>query len=387
MTWRVVLFVLLVSHLIIQFGMCQKVEPDPKTKAEKRNGKSKSGKGSEKTSASKTKVKTTPETPKEAQTYLTQVVNKGRFQKVADTLTVRASETLELRCKGNPVQWAVPAYLEEDDEGRLRTVQHERYGTLILVNTTAADTGEFTCYPMYCEDKDCRKQYDKSVKVYIFFSDPQELFVPSAEYYEVIQLRTNWPTILPCQVTSPQAKVSLHQEFPPMEVNVDGREISFDVKKGFTIHRPKQYHAGSLYCEASLGNLRQSSTKYMLIYVNYPAAPPFPAIQASSDTVAVGHNLQVTCTVIGEQNVLVDFTWEYPGQKIGRPLHTLDNVQTVQVDGQNRQRTQITLLVDEVREVDHGTYTCTAQNLQGSRSASTTVKVQSAQTTTKPKKP
>lgn len=105
--------------------------------------------------------------------------------------------------------------------------------------------------------------------VYVFpLSDPQELFVPSSDYYEVIQLRTNWPTILPCQVTSPLAKVTLHQEFPPMEVKVDGTEISFDVKKGYTIHRPKQYHAGSVFCIASLGNLRQSSTKYMLIYVN-----------------------------------------------------------------------------------------------------------------------
>jgi len=98
--------------------MCQKVEPDPKTKAEKRpNVKSKTVKGTGKSTTSKPKVKTTP---KEAQTYLTQVVNKGRFQKVGDTLTVQAGDSLELRCKGNPVQWAVPAYLEEDDEGRLR---------------------------------------------------------------------------------------------------------------------------------------------------------------------------------------------------------------------------------------------------------------------------
>lgn len=106
------------------------------------------------------------------------------------------------------------------------------------------------------------------MSVSISLSDPQELFVPSADYYEVIQLRTNWPSVLPCQVTSPLANVTLHREFPPMEVKVDGREISFDVQKGFTIHRPKPYHAGSLYCVASLGNLRQSSTKYMLIYVN-----------------------------------------------------------------------------------------------------------------------
>lgn len=97
--------------------------------------------------------------------------------------------------------------------------------------------------------------------------------MPSSDYYEVVQLRTNRPAVLPCQVTSPQAKVSLHREFPPMEVKVDGAEISFEVTRGFTIHRPKQHHAGYLYCVASLGNLRQSSTKYMLIYVNCEFTP------------------------------------------------------------------------------------------------------------------
>lgn len=98
--------------------------------------------------------------------------------------------------------------------------------------------------------------------------DPRELFVPSSDHYEVIQLRTNWPTLLPCQVTSPEAKVSLHREFPPAEVAVNGADISFNVMKGFTIHRPRPHHAGALYCVASLGGLRQSSTKYMLIYVH-----------------------------------------------------------------------------------------------------------------------
>lgn len=84
----------------------------------------------------------------------------------------------------------------------------------------------------------------------------------------MIQLRTNWPTLLPCQVTSPEAKVTLHREFPPAEVAVDGTDISFNVMKGFTIHRPRPHHAGAMYCVASLGGLRQSSTKYMLIYVH-----------------------------------------------------------------------------------------------------------------------
>ncbi|XP_062332360.1 LOW QUALITY PROTEIN: platelet-derived growth factor receptor-like protein [Osmerus eperlanus] len=375
--WRLVLSMSLLFMLILQSGHCQKEEEEAKTVVGRKpkTTKTKPGQRPGKSSRSGTpKPRVKAPAPPAAHTYLTQVVNKGKFQKVGDTLSVRAGDTLELRCKGSSVQWGLPPYLEEDDEGRLRTAQHERYGTLTLANSTGADTGEYTCFPMYCEDTECRKEYDKAVKVFIFFPDPQELFVPSEDYYEIIQLRTNWPTVLPCQVTSPGARVTLHREFPPAEVAVDGTEISFNVKRGFTIHRPKPHHAGGLYCVASLGNLRQSSTKYMLIYVNYPMAPPTPVIQASSSSVGQGENLQVVCTVLGEQDVLIDFSWEYPGQQMGRPLYTQDSVRPVG-GGAARQQSQSVLLVDEVRDVDQGTYTCTAQNLEGSKSASTTVKV------------
>lgn len=227
---------------------------------------------------------------------------------------------------------------------------------------------------MYCEDRDCRKEYNKAVKVFIFFPDPRELFVPSSSHYEMIQLRSNWPTVLPCQVTSPAAKVTLHREFPPGEVEVDGTEISFNNRKGFTIHRPRPYHAGVLHCVATLGNLMQSSTKYILIYVNYPMAPPAPVIQSSSSSVAVGDNLRVTCTAVGERDVFIALSWDYPGQKFERPLYTEETV--IPVSGQvSQQQFQSVLQVDEVRDLDQGVYTCTAQNLQGAKSVSTTVKV------------
>ncbi|XP_035017598.1 platelet-derived growth factor receptor-like protein isoform X1 [Hippoglossus stenolepis] len=384
--WRLVLCTLLICAVIFELAYCQKdaqkqkATPGRKSKPSKNKPEKSTNEGSS-TATAKPKNKATPAA--KAQAFLTQVLNRGKFKKVGETISVQTGDTLELRCRGKPVQWGVPLYLEEDDEGRLRIVQHERYGVLTLVNTTGADTGEYTCYPMYCEDTDCRKEYDKAIKVFVFFPDPQELFVPSSDYYEVIQLRTNWPTVLPCQVTSPEAKVSLHREFPPVEVAVDGTEISFNVKKGYTIHRPRPYHAGALYCVASLGNLRQSSTKYMLIYVNYPMAPPAPVIQASSSSVVVGENLRVSCSVVGEQDVVVEFTWEYPGQQIGRPLYTQESISPVG-GGAARQQSQSVLLVDEVRDVDQGTYTCTAQNLQGAKSVSATVKVVPK---AKPKKP
>ncbi|KAK2849351.1 hypothetical protein Q5P01_009185 [Channa striata] len=367
---------LLICAVIFELGHCQKDAQEQMTTPGRKVSlkKPKLGKSNKGTRAvtAKPKLKVTPAA--QGKTFLTQVLNRGKFKKVGDTINVPAGDTLELRCRGKPVQWSVPSYLEEENDGRLRIVQHERYGALTLVNTTGADTGEYTCYPMYCEDTDCRKEYEKAVKVFVFFPDPQELFVPSSDYYEVIQLRTNWPTVLPCQVTSPQAKVSLHREYPPVEVAVDGTEISFDVRRGFTIHRPRSHHAGALFCVASLGNLRQSSTKYMLIYVNYPMAPPAPVVQASSNSVVVGENLRVICTVVGEQDVAVEFTWEYPGQQIGRPLYTQDSISPVS-GGAARQQSQSVLLVDEVRDVDQGMYTCTAQNLQGAKSTSTTVRV------------
>ncbi|XP_026186571.1 platelet-derived growth factor receptor-like protein [Mastacembelus armatus] len=372
---RLMLSALLISVVIFELAYCQKdgqeqrTTPGRKLSPNKPKLKKPADKGPRAVTA---KPKIRAAAP--GQTFLTQVLNRKTFKKVGETISVQTGGTLQLRCRGKPVQWNVPSYLEEDDDGRLRIVQHERYGVLTLVNTTGADTGEYTCYPMYCEDTDCRKDYGKAVKVFVFFPDPQELFVPSSDYYEVIQLRTNWPTVLPCQVTSPEATVTLHREFPPAEVKVDGTEISFNIKKGFTIHRPKPYHAGALYCVASLGNLRQSSTKYMLIYVNYPMAPPAPVIQASSSSVVVGENLRVSCTVVGEQDVIVEFTWKYPGQKIERPLYTQERTSPVG-GGVARQQSQSVLLVDEMRDVDQGTYICTAQNLQGAKSVSTTVKV------------
>ena len=48
------------------------------------------------------------------------VLNRGKFKKVGETISVQTGNTLELRCRGKPVKWGVPSYLEDDDERRLR---------------------------------------------------------------------------------------------------------------------------------------------------------------------------------------------------------------------------------------------------------------------------
>ncbi|KAM5300882.1 platelet-derived growth factor receptor-like protein [Glossophaga mutica] len=328
--------------------------------------------GRQKSLQMKTPVETAAPSPR-APSILTQVVGRGRFQKVGDSLSLRAGESLELRCWGKAVHWRVPASLQEEGEGRLRVRHFRQHSRLQLVNSTGADTGEYSCWA--CRDAACPEDRDRQGKTFIFFTDPEELFVPTENYYEMIQLRSHQPVLLPCQVTNPLAQVMLHREFPPEEVPVDGTDISFDVKKGFTIHRPRASLAGSLFCLASLGGIRQISTKYMLIYIKYPSSSPKPTIQASAALVLLGENFNVTCTVLSEPEIAVDFSWEYPGQKLGRPPYVSERADVVRREGQVQQETGSTLYVEEARAGDAGIYTCRATNLQGTGTATTRVYV------------
>uniref|UniRef100_A0A4X2K826 Platelet-derived growth factor receptor-like protein n=1 Tax=Vombatus ursinus TaxID=29139 RepID=A0A4X2K826_VOMUR len=271
--------------------------------------------GSQKVPQSPRARKSRPRVEAQTPAILIQVVGKGQFQKMGDSLSVRAGNSLELRCRGKSVRWRFPVYLEEEGEGRLRYSTGKRCGfQLLVMNSTIGDTGEYSCWSRHCQNSECRDVEDRTGRTFVFFTE--ELFVPTEDYYEVVQLRTNQPTLLPCQVTSPEARVTLHREFPPEEVSVDGVDISFDAKKGFTIHRPRASFAGSLFCMASLGGIRQISTKYILIYINYPSSSPRPTIKASATSVFLGENFNVTCTALGEPEITVDFTWEYPGQLV-----------------------------------------------------------------------
>ncbi|XP_015398068.2 platelet-derived growth factor receptor-like protein [Panthera tigris] len=316
-----------------------------------------------------------------ASSILTLVLGRGRFQKVGDSLSLRAGDPLELRCRGKVVHWRVPVYLEEEGKERLRIKHFSRHSQLQLVNSTGADTGEYSCWAQHCQDGEGAEGEARQGKTFIFFTDPEELFVPTEDYYKVVQLHSHQPVLLPCQVTNPLAHVTLHQEFPPEEVPVDGIDISFDVKKGFTIHRPRASLAGALFCLASLGGLRQISTKYMLIYIKYPSSSPKPTIQASATSVQLGENFSVTCTALGEPDIAVDFIWEYPGQKLtdsyvlslrlGRPPYVSEWASVVRQEGQVQQEAGSTLHVEEARAGDSGIYTCRATNLQGTGTATT----------------
>lgn len=103
----------------------------------------------------------------------------------------------------------------------------------------------------------------------LFSLDKDELFVPSPIHFEIAYLRPDKHTTVPCRVTNPKIKVSLHREVPPKEIPVDGTQISYNPTKGFIIQTPSPEHKGAYYCKANstTKSTEQISTMYQLLYV------------------------------------------------------------------------------------------------------------------------
>ncbi|XP_044311739.1 platelet-derived growth factor receptor-like protein [Varanus komodoensis] len=297
---------------------------------------------------------------------MTQVMDKGRFQKPAATLSLSAGQSLELRCKGNKIGWSYPSYHDTFKNSRLSIKQLDRYGQLILRNSTAADTGEYSCWLLLCNDYSCKKDESKTGSTYIFFSDKGELFVPSPSYFEVVYLNPDKPAVIPCRVTNPSAKVTLHQEFPAEEIKADGTNLMYDVKKGFIYQHPTSDSRGVVYCRADSWGAPQISIKYHLLYVEVPRGPPSTTIKASSNNVGSGEDVNVLCTVLGEPDVEVEFNWRYPGQEHERPVVIQDSWRLIDRGiGHTTRISESVITIEDFETLDAGNYICIAQNLRG----------------------
>lgn len=107
----------------------------------------------------------------------------------------------------------------------------------------------------------------------LLYTDKEEFFVPAPSYFEVVYLSPDKPAVIPCRVTNPSAKVTLHQEFPAEEIKVDGTNIIYDAKKGFIYQYPTSDQKGVVYCKAESRGTSQISIKYQLLYVEGKLIP------------------------------------------------------------------------------------------------------------------
>ncbi|XP_072920676.1 platelet-derived growth factor receptor-like protein [Hemitrygon akajei] len=378
MKFHAVLLFVFFTELLLQMGDCQK--KDKRTPERIAKNKQKTA-GQNKIKVMDKKNKARSQKVRKQKVFIdkdlkptfimTQVLDKGRFQKPSETLNLSIGQALELRCKGDNIGWGYPSSL---NNSRLSIIQHRKYSQLILNNARTMDTGEYSCWVILCDGLECSKDDLKTGKTYIYFTDPAELFVPSINYFDIIYLRPDQPAVIPCRVSTPLANVTLHREFPPQEIPADGSLISYDAKKGFIIHHPKLEQKGVVHCTASLEGALQTSSNYLLLYAEAHSQAPTATIEASSNTVNSGEQVNVTCTVLGDPDLQVDFTWKYPGQQDERPVIITESWRLIdQQSGHTVRLSKSMLYIDDVETIDVGNYICTAQNVLGKTTVATEV--------------
>ncbi|CAF92020.1 unnamed protein product, partial [Tetraodon nigroviridis] len=299
------------------------------------------------------------------QSLLTQVLDKGRLIRLGQTTTTNPGKPFELRCKGNAIGWSYPTYLDTYNDSRLSIKHSDKYSQLTLISPSAADTGAYSCWVILCDGTECDRDQDRTYVSYIYFTDNDNLFVPSAIHFEIVYLRPNQPAVVPCRVTNPRAKVSLHREVPPEEIETNNTLVTYDPTKGFVLQNPSKKHQGVFYCKAETSGTSQISTKYQLLYVEVPKGPPYVSLKVSPEFVRGGDNINVTCAVLGEPEEDVNFSWIYPGQD-QRPVHTHTSWRLVKRGtGHTTRMSKSILTIEDMETIDFGKYICKAKNSHG----------------------
>uniref|UniRef100_A0A8C3KSR5 receptor protein-tyrosine kinase n=1 Tax=Calidris pygmaea TaxID=425635 RepID=A0A8C3KSR5_9CHAR len=213
-----------------------------------------------------------------------------------DVLTITANNTLNITCSGQrPVEWSWPSN-QSSAEKRISVTDCSDgpyCKTLTVLKVIGNDTGDYRC--LYRDS-----QAATTIYVYV-----QGRF---SDQLGIVYITKNKTVVVPCLGTVSNLNVSLHIFVP------DGKSISWNNKKGFTIPSHLINYAGMVFCEAKIDDESYQSVIYIVAVVGYRIydLTMSPHYQVE---LAVGEKLVLNCTVRTELNVGIDFKWDYPSIK------------------------------------------------------------------------
>uniref|UniRef100_A0A8C3UUN0 receptor protein-tyrosine kinase n=1 Tax=Catharus ustulatus TaxID=91951 RepID=A0A8C3UUN0_CATUS len=282
---------------------------------------------------------------------------------------VQAGQTLNLTCRGEMVHsWSLPETLSKDSK-RLKVIKYacgrngkQSCSSLTLSRTQASDTGNYSCkYPTSPAKK------KKESTVYVFINDTSNPFVEMhSDIPKIINMAVGREMIIPCRVTAPDIAVTL-KKIPRETLTPDGKTIIWDSMQGFRIPKATYKFIGLLSCETTVGG-HTYSTKYL----THRETNTIFDVQLSTPRLVKllkGDSLAINCTVTAAWNTRVQMTWTYPGETRKR------GSVTQRIDQKNSEANIFysILVVDRVRDVDKGQYTCHVKSGPSIKAVNTTV--------------
>nr|XP_008165680.1 vascular endothelial growth factor receptor 1 isoform X1 [Chrysemys picta bellii] len=285
---------------------------------------------------------------------------------------IQAGQTLNLTCRGEMVHsWSLPeAPSKESKRLKIIKVACGRNGkqfcsSLTLSRAQATDTGYYSC--KYASSSAVRKKTESTV--YIFINDTGSPFVElHSDIPKIIHMTDGGEMIIPCRVTAPDVAVTL-KKIPLETLIPDGKTIIWDSTKGFIIPKATYRFIGLMSCETTV-----DGHKYSTKYLTHRQTNTIFDVQLNTPNLIKllkGDTLAVNCTVAAAWNTRVQMTWSYPGEANHRASIT-NRI------GQRNTDANIfysILVVDKVRDIDKGQYTCHVKSGPSVKSVNTTVHV------------
>ncbi|XP_030921899.1 vascular endothelial growth factor receptor 1 [Geospiza fortis] len=264
--------------------------------------------------------------------------------------------------------WSLPETLSKDSK-RLKVIKYacgrngkQSCSSLTLSRTQASDTGNYSCkYPTSPAKK------KKESTVYVFINDTNNPFVEMhSDIPKIINMAVGREMIIPCRVTDPNVAVTL-KKIPRETLIPDGKTIIWDSMQGFRIPKATYKFIGLLSCETTVAG-HTYSTKYL----THRETNTIFDVQLSTPRLVKllkGDSLAINCTVTAAWNTRVQMTWTYPGETRRR------GSVTQRIDQKNSEANIFysILVVDRVRDIDKGQYTCHVKSGPSIKAVNTTV--------------
>ncbi|ELK18741.1 Vascular endothelial growth factor receptor 1 [Pteropus alecto] len=285
---------------------------------------------------------------------------------------LQAGQTLHLTCRGKAAHsWSLPETVSKESR-RLSITQYacgsngkQFCSTLNLTEAQANHTGFYSC--KYLSTPASKEETESTT--YIFINDTGRPFLEMhSEIPEVIYMNEGKEVVIPCRVTSPTISVTL-KKFPLETLIPDGKRITWDSRKGFTISNATYREIGLLICETTV-NGHVYKTNYLTyrqtnIILDVQMSPPGPV------KLLRGQTLTLNCTATTPLNTRVRMTWSYPAQDKNRASIR----QRIDQSDPHANMFHSVLVIDRVQSQDRGLYTCHVTSGLSSKSVNTSVHI------------
>uniref|UniRef100_F7AKY5 receptor protein-tyrosine kinase n=1 Tax=Ornithorhynchus anatinus TaxID=9258 RepID=F7AKY5_ORNAN len=272
-------------------------------------------------------------------------------------LVVESGAAVTLRCPGNgSVEWFTGLGWGEPAPGWVPGFEGGSR-TLSTARATYRDTGTYRCVDSESPD-------GKEASGHLYVKDPEHPWSVAAR---TIMVTAGNDALFPCRITDPAlaARVSLQRDSGK---NVRrGTRLTFDPRKGVTIHKVQLLDLNSYQCTAIIGGEKKPSPTIELKVKEAITEPPLLWLEPRESVRIRGEPFSVTCEA-SNPNVDFDLTLQHQQEQV--PGNLIADFALTRGYSKN-----ISHRIARVAEEDGGTYSCNSTNVKGSSVASMVLRV------------